>query len=66
MRISNAVKLYMNFFDISVRDLAKELGVSRSTVSRFLNGRETNFTNGVKFVEWLLKDDNVTNLKQTK
>lgn len=56
MKIGKLIKDYMFLNRITIRPLAKELGMSPTTLFRFLNGKETKMDTFIKIWNWLLNE----------
>jgi len=67
MRVQNALKIYLRLRGISARQLARDLELNHATLSRFLNGTQsTEFVVAAKVLTWLLSEDNITDLRESK
>lgn len=55
MKLGYLVKLYRTIENITVRDLAAEIGTSASTISRVENGKDPDAKTLMKILEWLTK-----------
>lgn len=57
MKLGEIIRIYARFHKISDRQLAKEIGVSKATMSRLLNGSTTDIKTAVKLFNWLILTD---------
>lgn len=55
--IGELLKLWMAVEGIKVRDLAAEIGVSASTVSRITRGESMDAATMLKLIRWLFEGD---------
>ena len=56
-RIGAMIRLYCRIHEISERQLAKDLGMSISTLHRFIRGKELTLSNIKPLLDWLLADE---------
>jgi transcriptional regulator with XRE-family HTH domain len=59
MRLNEAVRLYCSVNKIGVRKLAKETGLDKCTVSRFLSGKTADgisIKHAFKIFNWLMEE----------
>ena len=59
MRLAQLLKMYRFKYDLTVRQLAEQLGVSTSTLSRIESGKFPDYTSMLKLINWIfsLKGD---------
>ena len=55
MRLASILKLYMRVNNIGTRELARELEMSPSTLSRIVNGGNCEMRNFAKLFAWLVE-----------
>ena len=55
MRLAAILKLYMRVNNIGTRELARELEMSPSTLSRIVNGGNCEMRNFAKLFTWLVE-----------
>ena len=60
LRLHNAVVAYMNSRKLSLRTLAKQLGMAPSTLSRVLRGKNVESSHILPVVQWLMEPDDET------
>ena len=53
MRVSNVFKAFRNKYDISLRIMAKDMGISAATLCRFEAGEPVSMDVAVKMMQWL-------------
>jgi DNA-binding Xre family transcriptional regulator len=51
--IAKLIELHMRVNCVSCRDLAKEIGTSKSTISRMANGERIDAETMLKVINWL-------------
>lgn len=56
MRLGQILKDYMWIHHLGSRQLANELGMSHTTITRFLNGRTISSDHFLKIWNWLTED----------
>lgn len=54
--IGNLLNCYRRFYNVTVRDLAKAIGVSPATVSRIEHGKPMDQQTLLKVLNWLFKE----------
>jgi predicted transcriptional regulator len=54
MVISEMIKLYRSKQSLNIRDCAKEIGISNSTLCRIENGKDCDLKSFVKLFTWLM------------
>jgi transcriptional regulator with XRE-family HTH domain len=57
MRLAAMLKLYMRVNEIGTRELARKLDMSPATLSRIVNGKNSEMRNFVKLFVWLLETE---------
>lgn len=57
MRIGKMLKIYADMNDLNLRDIAKDIGVSHTTIMRIMQGRDTNIPTAIKLLDWLFKEE---------
>lgn len=53
MKIGKMLKIYADMNDLGTREIAKEIGVSHTTISRIMKGQTTDISTAVKLLAWL-------------
>lgn len=54
MRLGKLLKIYCDMYDIGTREVAKEVGVSHTTISRIINGQTTtDMITAIRLLVWL-------------
>lgn len=56
MKLGEILKIYRMIQSIKLKDFAKEIGITHSTLSRLENGRTINGESLSKVLIWLLKE----------
>jgi transcriptional regulator with XRE-family HTH domain len=56
MKIGKMLKIYSDINDIGTREIAKDIGVSHTTISRIMQGKSTDITTAVKLLSWLFEE----------
>jgi transcriptional regulator with XRE-family HTH domain len=57
MKFGQLLKIYCNFHNIHTRELAKEIGVSHTTISRIMNGQTADISTVIKLLTWLFGEE---------
>ncbi len=57
MKIGSMLSAYMNEREMSLRDVAKEVGVNHATIQRLIHGKQISTEVLHKFYIWLLSSD---------
>jgi transcriptional regulator with XRE-family HTH domain len=57
MRLGSVLRKYRTMREITVRDLAKEMGISFPTLSRIEHGLPMDATTLMKILNWLMARD---------
>lgn len=55
-RLGHAIIAYEQKFDLHAKDIANEIGIGSSTLTRIKQGHTTDAHNMLKVMEWLLTD----------
>jgi len=55
MRLLRMIQLYLATEGISQNDLCRELGIDKTTLSRFLNGKQVHASTFAKLLTWALE-----------
>ncbi len=53
MKIGQLLKFYMAMREISVRELAEDIGISAATISRITRGEVCDLATHLKITKWL-------------
>lgn len=56
MKLGFLIKIYCQLKNIGTREVAKEIGVSHTTISRIMNGKSTDIKTAVKLFNWLISE----------
>lgn len=56
MKFREILKEWMYFRKIGLRELAREIGVSAPTLSRFINGKDLHQESLMKVLNWLFNE----------
>lgn len=59
--ISECLKLYRTSRSLSIRECAKEIGISSATLSRIENGKDCDLVNFSKLLNWLMRHEVAAN-----
>lgn len=58
--IGELLSLYLRVQDISVREIAQDLGISPATVSRITRGDKVDQDTMLKLIQWLFRSKDVS------
>lgn len=64
--ISECIKLYRAKHELGIRELAKEIGISTSTISRIENGKDCDLESFSKLLIWLMRHEVEANKQYVK
>lgn len=53
MRFGKMLKIYCDMNDLASREVAKQIGVSHTTITRIMNGKTTDISTAIKILNWL-------------
>jgi len=55
MKLGKLIHIYRFSKDIGIRDMAKKIGISGSTLSRIENGKQVTSTTFYKLLKWMME-----------